>query len=355
MKKIHIFAVLAVVVLVAAFAYAFWFNPNPNMFLQSSAARKIQESFNRGDIDGSIRLAEEATAKNSNDSMAYTLLSLSYSQKGTLEFKEQEYGAKAVEAANKAISFSPKNSEAYRALGYAYEIQQKYNDAFSAYNQAIVLDSSNYQAIAARAHAYDLFGDIGNAKIGYEQALKLEPSLDLTRLNLARVYVREQTYDKATAELKRLTQSAKNVTTKADAYQVLGTISLIQSQSAQAVSLFEQSVQLFASSSSAQAGLAQAHLLYLAQTLSTSSSMEVFLKHIEQVFDHAQLSLDINPAQATGYLALADATLLIGEKAEAKKIYQFMLDTAVDNDITLGAQEKVGMKAYVKDQLSKIK
>ena len=187
-------------------------------------------AFNQGNLDETIKRASaflEANPKSVNSLLA---LSSAYSQKGSLEFKEVEYGQMAADLAKEAITLEPNNSLAYINLGYANEIMRKYDDAIKSYTKAISLDPSNVDAYAHRGHAYDISGNLKSAGDDYLKAESLDSSNFLVASNLGRLFAREGRVSEAVEQFKLVTKSP-NARLKADAYYDLSGIAFYSTSS----------------------------------------------------------------------------------------------------------------------------
>ena len=79
--------------------------------------------------------------------------------------------------AQQAIAAKPKDSEAYRALGYAQETQQNYAAAHLSYQKAIALHGHNALAYYDDAYTFFLEGNLPQAEVEYRIAIKFDSKL----------------------------------------------------------------------------------------------------------------------------------------------------------------------------------
>jgi tetratricopeptide (TPR) repeat protein len=178
----------------------------------------IGEAFDRGDFAQVISLSNEILKTDPGNLYVILFLSQTYAQKGSLEFKEKEYGAKALEYANQALAINDDNAKVYLAIGYANEIMQKYPEAITAYTKSISIDGRSAEGYVRRGHAYDLSGDITKAREDYLKAGSLEPTNLQVAQNLGRVYARSGDMVKAQEQFLIITRISSNIRLKAEAY-----------------------------------------------------------------------------------------------------------------------------------------
>ena len=129
MKTITLIKIIIVlaVLLVVALGVSFIFYPNIPVtdFEKSAVMLKVKDDFNNNNFDGAIKKAETILSGNKKDVSALLAVASTLAQKGSIEFKEKEYGQKAIDIANKVLAIEPNNAEAYRIIGYANEIMEK--------------------------------------------------------------------------------------------------------------------------------------------------------------------------------------------------------------------------------------
>jgi cytochrome c-type biogenesis protein CcmH/NrfG len=117
-------------------------------FSTSTSIVSAVTAFNQNDFATAIADSDTLLASDHNNIDALLAKAITLAQKGSIEFKEAEYGTQAIVVAQQALAIDPKNSEAWRIIGYANEIQQKYDEAHTAYAKSIALNPKNVAAIS---------------------------------------------------------------------------------------------------------------------------------------------------------------------------------------------------------------
>lgn len=342
------------VVLLGVGALLGWNTYLTKLSQQNSAYTEIENNFASNNIDEAIRKSEELLAANPNDIEALSLLASSYAQKGSLEFKEKEYGIKAIEAAKKAIKLDPTNSEAFRVLGYAYEIMGDFSSAITNYNAAISLNGGSAAAYSNRGHAYWLMGDLLKAQQDYEKALSIDSSLAYAQATLARIYISEAKYAQARDLLMRATKNAATVRQKAEIEQLIGMSYLSEFKYDESINHFNAAINIDGTLESAWASRAYARFYSLAESSTSTRSEEAFVGVVESVFADLEQTTKINPNYAHAYYLAAKVSELLGQKVQASHLYDLASQKA-ETDITLNAADKQGLKELISEDIKNIK
>lgn len=217
---------IALIVLVVVIAFAAWWGWNHygKTIYEDRQLLKAEDAFNENDLTTAILVASAVVQSDPTNVNALVQLSLYLSQKGSLEFKEKEFGEKAIVVAKRAIELDGNNSEAWRALGYAHEILQNYYDAHAEYGVALSHDSSNVRAMFGDGHVYDLEGKPAEAEQNYRNAIKVEPGFVEAHAGLGRVLVSQNKLDDAVSEFLIVYNTSKSKHVKAEAAYSLGQI-----------------------------------------------------------------------------------------------------------------------------------
>jgi superkiller protein 3 len=338
--------IIVLLVLVAAGGALYHFH-----FRHPASPKTAIDAFNANDLDGALAQLDAQLAAAPRDVTLLVQKSFALAQKGSLEFKEAEYGPQAAAVAEQAIGIDANSSEAYRALGYANEIQQKYDEAHAAYEKAVALDPKNALALFGDAHAYDLQGDLARAEAGYQAALAADPKSWQANLGLGRIYNANGDASAALAAFKAAYADAKNVHDQAQAAYSVSMLLLAGTDIASARSYSEQATALDPSYPSAWFGLGT--VLY-AQAVAVSPSAGPALSAQER----ASLMLDsvqalqkataLNPNQSVAYFQLGEDLYVMGKRDFALAALKQAAAVA-PADITLSAPEKDGLLKQVAD------
>jgi len=316
---------------------------------QASVLVEAENSFNNNDLDGSIRDAERILKADIENIDALIALASSWVQKGSIEFKEEEYGNKAIEIAQQVLAIDPNNSEAYRIIGYAYEIQDKFDKALVAYDTSLEFNPDNPQVFNHIGHTYDLMGNITKAKQWYLKSIALDPSFGQAQLNLARVSVREGNNQKAIAELERVLSLTDNVQLQAETYYTLGNLKVLEDRIADAKADMQKAVELSQDYPLAWVGLGKVKFL----EISAIDNPEEGSQNIADAFDHMEKAYTLNPEQTLAYLWEGRIWALIGETSNARGSFEHAL-SIVDEDITLVGDEKTSTREAIEFELEQL-
>lgn len=311
----------------------------------------VVTSFNTNDVDGAIAKADQMLADNPDDVATLVAKSLALAQKGSLGFDETKYGMQAAAIAEQAITLDPKSSEAYRALGYAKEIQQDYAGAHAAYETALTLDPKNALAIFGNAHAYDLEGDIVKAETGYRAALGVDQNCYPAHLGLGRIYNAQGEREKALAEFKLVYMNAPNLHNKAEAAYSVGTLLIAKGDDALARGYLEKATLVDPEYPLGWYGLGT--VLYIQATAMSSLPAAQRGNLILGSVTALNKAITLNPEQSAAYLQLGEAFYVIGEKDAALAAFK-KAAVVIPSDITLSATEKMQMLRQATDLSARI-
>ncbi len=182
------------------------------------------DAFNHGAFTVVVDKLDSEIAKNPRDISALLAKASTLAQQGSLQFKENEYGIKAIAVAQQALALDPKNSEAWRIIGYAHEIMQEYTEAHAAYAQSLLLNASNALTISQDAHAWDLQGRLDKAQAGYKKALSIDSKLEHASMGMARLLMRNGNDDGALPFFLKTASSSQNDRIKAEAFYSAGVV-----------------------------------------------------------------------------------------------------------------------------------
>lgn len=336
MKKIIVIGTIVLLVVIIGGAI-FYTKRNTTKIIEQT-----MQEFDSGDVDAAIISAQKLLKSNPNDIDALLVLAATYAQKGSITFKEEENAKLAIEYAQKALLVDPNNSEAYRIIGYAYEIQEKYEDAHINYDKAISLNPNNSLALSNKGHAYDLQGDLTQAESLYKKALEVMPANEHALLNLARIQVRQEKYDDARETIDNLISVARDSHLKADGYQLSAYIAYTEQDFDLATTEIEKSI-------SFNSKVPQSWVLKAKIDLGTALDMETeqeLRSLIARAREDIKKALEINPNQASAYQLLSEIEIITGDKTAQVEMKKRALE-AVELDITLGKSEKDALRSYL--------
>lgn len=348
-KPFIIFSVLAIISLIVVIIGYFTFihlTPEQKAFIGAIT------DFDTGNVDNAISSSEAMVSKDETDIDALLLLATSYAEKGNQAFEEESYGQKAIDTANKALTIDPNNSQAYNIIGYAYEIMEKYDGARENYDKAISLDPKNAQAYSNKGHSYDLQGDLEKASELYAKALSIDPQNEHALLNSARVAMRKNDNGSAESYLGTLVNTGKSARMKASAYQLLA---VLESKSDKGT--LERAVGFLNNALALDPELPQAYTslanLYIDHLPFVESDAE-FKSDISNAKAALNKALSINPNSAGAYYSLSNLARMEGDTKLSNEYREKGL-SVLPNDITLGANEKEGLKELLGIVISDIK
>ncbi len=347
--------ILAILVLAAGgyFFYDLYVRQDQSGFATNPDVIKVADIYNSGDIDAAVSQAEDIATKKPNDIDVLLALAVSYAEKGSVGFSEQEYGQKAIDTANKVLALDSKNSEAHRVIGYSYEIMEQYEKAILEYKTAISLNSKNSQAYSNLGHAYDLQGDIDTALEWYEKALIVSPINEHGLLNIARVEIRKGNSKDAETHLQKLFLITQNSRFKAEGYQLLafihvhssGDIAVVYDKTLEALNLslqYDPTVP--------QVWVSLGDLKYR-NLYNTYRDKDAFRRTIAEIWDHIDKALAINKNQASAYYLGSRLASIEGDLAKKEEYKKKALD-AIPLDITLGQTEKEALKTLIEMKIT---
>lgn len=354
MKRIAVSVII--VLLAVAGIYVYYTSSYVSTERVTDSLIEVESSFNVGSIDQSIETLEEMLRGSlSNENRARVLLALAtlYTQQGSLSLDEHQAAQKAISLVQESLSLNGASAEAYRILGYAYEITEQYNLAEQYYMKSLEVDSRYAIAHSNLGHMYDLKGDWEKAQQYYASALTLEPELDHALLNSARLAIRLGDVSGASILAAKVTETSRNNRFMSEAYNILGIIALQQGAYSSAISSLEKGIAADASLAQNYVALAQAHLDSL-QSIGDAVDFDQLLSARDSVVAKSTplltKALEINPQLASAYLLQARVLSMAGDMTSAQATLNQGL-SVIDADITLGAKEKEAMRINMQDAL----
>jgi tetratricopeptide (TPR) repeat protein len=346
MKKSFLIILILVIVILAVGYFSFDFYQERKNIKQINL---ISQDFNAGNLDQAIDRAQTLVESNKTQIKISGLLSLasSYSQKGSLEFKEIEYGTKAIEIANQVLALDANNADAYKMIGYANEIMQNYDQAFIAYNKASELNPKDADVFSYIGHAYSLLGDNEKAEENYLKAVALDGKSGHTFYNLARLYYGQGNISKAEEYALKTVTSSVNNRFLAEAYDLLGLLKLGSEDFIGAMENFNLAITADPKLSSAYVHLATAKTsevtkkMFGGDLISLRASRS---KVLAEAFLLVDTALSINPNLT---IAIIKKSELLSLDAKYDEALSVLATAVVSNDITLSSADKIRMKKEI--------
>ncbi len=304
---------------------------------------ELSQSAQEGDVEKQLEIAEELVRVRGNDNQAKIDLANVYLEKASLEFKEEEYGKKALVLAEEVLENDSNNVDAYLVLGYVYEIFEDYEKSLDNYNKAISLNQDYDISYVKRGHAYDLSGDLVSAEADYSKAYELNNQNDTALMNLARIAQRKGDWENARNYANAVIQFSKIAYVKSTAFEIVGLADLEIDEYDSAVNAFTNAINTFENYGNAYSNRAYARIL-----LSNYVITDNILKN--EIESDLKKALEIYNKDSFAYVVYALLMEGINEKVKALEYYQTALGL-VDQDITLGTIEKGVMKEKINQSI----
>ena len=319
----------------------------PEMSVPSAPAPlSVRAQFNGNNFVGALKTLDETIARDPRNVSLLLQRALTLAQEGSIEFKEKEYAAQAISAAQQVLAIDSKNSDAWRIIGYAHEISQEYPAAHEAYQKSLALNPHNVATISQEAHAYDLEGQLTPAEAGYRKALSLNPTFEQAIAGLARINVAHGNYTQAIPLFDAVAHSAQNVRTVAESYYSEGTLVAFQGNHLLAGALMASSTISDPQYSLGWAGLGQEQF-EVARATSTGMSIAQRQDILAQSFTSLIKAIALNPNQSAAHYQLGFELAFTGQNAAAAKVLDETL-AIIPNDITLNTSDKAALIARTK-------
>ena len=191
---------LAAAASIAAVALLFLWKPNQDAVLAPqttdiTAAISINDLIERGnqylargtfeDNERALSLFEQAQEKDQGNVAAMIGQSLSHSHRETKYDFDRASSKKAMALAQQALDLSPRNGDAWHALGFAFDAQGNSKEALRAYEQAIAIDPENLGAISSAAYVLQVQGRFHEALLLVNDVLAREQTRMFTFIQIA--------------------------------------------------------------------------------------------------------------------------------------------------------------------------
>jgi tetratricopeptide (TPR) repeat protein len=306
---------------------------------KSSLEENLSESYQKGNLSGQIDSAMGLAKLRNSDNKAKIDLANVFLEKGSLEFREEEYANKALVLINEVLEQEQDNAEAYLAAGYAYEILQDYKKSLDYYNKAVELDPNNNIYYVKRGHAYDLSGDLLLAEKDYIKSYELNNENDTALMNLARIAQRKGDWQKAKTYAEDTIDISKISYVKATSHGIVGLYYLEEEKYPEAIDSFTNAINSYKNYGNAYSNRAYSKILLNDYKIDN----DTIVKEIESDLNTA---IQIYENDSFAYVVYGLLMESVNNKKESLSYYQKAL-SQVDVDITLGFNEKKEMKEKI--------
>lgn len=308
------------------------------------------DAYNKNDFASANKIIDAQLSQNQNDVQSLLLKAFTLAQQGSLEFREKELGDQAMQYVLKAIQIEPDSANAYVIMGYIYEIEQQYSDAYEAYDKAISLDPNSDEAYAHKGHAKQLEGISEEALSNYNKALEINKDNVLANFGLAKNLSQNGKQAEALEIFQKIPSLDSNNRQKAEAYYSSGVINdaLNPKDLSNTKRMIDMSIQV--DPSYAQAYVKLADILFKMGIEAGNSQTQ----YIKDSFSNLDKALSMNKGLSIANLQLATEYAAIGKVKNAKIILSG-LQQIIKNDITLDKNEKEDLLNVAKKFQSKLK
>ena len=307
---------------------------------------QVYQEYDNNDLTDALTTVNSILATDPNSIQALLAKADVLEQIGSLDFQETQYGQQAIQVAQQVLTIDPNNSDAYRLIGYAYEIMQQYPQAHTAYQEAITLDPTNALAVAGDAHVYDLEGNMTQAKPEYEAALKLDPTSTEAEEGLARADVYAGDLSDALTLYTQIANTPGNAEERADAAYSAGQVDESMGDYTDAQTFFTSSTTLDPTYAPGWTGLAS-EIFRQAVATSTTLSGDERSALAQQSMSDLQKAINLDPNESLASFDLAGELAAVGQTQSAIVILKALQGGIVENDITLSADSKTAMMQKV--------
>lgn len=316
-----------------------------DLFTRERNLEVFRSSYDAGDLDGVVAQARGALELNAEDVDALLATATAYAMKGSVGFSERANGQKAIEYADRVLKLVPEHAEALRIKGYAYEIQERYDQAHVYYDKAIASNPAHFQALSNKGHAYDLQGNLTEAEAWYRRSLGVNATGEHALLNISRLYLRQKKYAEAKETLLALVKSSTNRRFQAEGYQNLAEVYRGEMNYTEAKEAIEKSIEL--DPAVPQSWVTRGRIR-MVSFLDDENGEETLVADVKA---YANKALEIHPEQASAYALLFDLASATGDPAE-RDMYKAKALEAINKDISLGQRERESLRNYLEAEIT---
>jgi len=306
--------------------------------------KKIEENnFKKNDVNKSDVVFDEKTK-----TLDYAL---SLANKGSLEFREKEFGQPAVVIFEKILKDEPNNIQALLGIGYAYEVMEEYGKALGYYNQALELEPKNVLVHNRIGHMYDLSEEIDKAEPFYRKALEINPDFIDAKINIARVYLRQNKNEEATDILKEVySGQVMNNRTKAEIGYLLFANAFDGGDYERAKIYIEEARKSDPTLPMVWVGMGMSKLYEVRKLSSPDGTIKLF----EESLGYFDKAAKLYNYQTAAYYWKGRAVMLTGDYANAVILFETAKEV-VGKDITLMHDQRIKFEEEINSYLAEAK
>ena len=303
-------------------------------------------AFNGNDFATALAQADAVLAKDPKNVDALLVKATILAQEGSLTFTENTYAPQAIALAQQALAIDPTRPDAWRIIGYAYEIMQQYPEAHDAYAKSLALDPYNAMTISQNAHAFDLQGDSVQAEAGYRKALTLSPTLDQANMGMGRVLIAQRKPQEALNYFTNAYRYSQNTRLRAEASYSAGIANAMLNNNDAIEPLMAQATTIDPNYPLGWVGLGT---ILFDQSISTSTNLSGAQRNAlaGRSFDDLHTAFALYPNQSAAIEQAGLELLVFGKKQQGIQMLQEALKS-IPLDITLTATEKATSLLRVK-------
>lgn len=308
---------------------------------------RFRESVAAGDFDAALEIAEAAAAKNPESADAHLKVASTYAQKALRRQSVEESVAAARRFALRASEIDAANPDAWRAVGYTYELEGKLPLAIDYYQKAIDASPKNAAALTQIGLALSAQGKTSAGERYLSLAVQADPLDPWARIFLTRARLSQANPDAAAAEkiLEPVLVSGSQAAV-AEAKAIVSGIRLAAGKPEEAELLAREAVA--AAPDSVEANIALGEALYDG-VFSRQLPWEETFSEVRAIGDRLA---ELAPTRVAGpYLSLRAAARL-GDKVSAAAYADRALGL-VAQDPTLTAAERVDTQAKIRAAYSR--
>ncbi len=293
------------------------------------------------DYDGIIARANAQLERDPNNVAALISKSFALGQKGASAFNPADYGTEAALAAELALTLNPENADAYRALGYAYELQRKFPEAHAAYKKSLQIDPVS--ALVSDAHVYELEGNWEMAAAGYQTAIATNAYAYSAHLGLGRVKSAQGDVAGARASFQTVYDGTSDLDQRARAAYSIGMILITEGNYDLARGYLMYANAFDASYASAWFGIGT---VLHAQSKTTDLSTDAKERLVASSAEAMKHAVAASPITASGGVngELISDLYVVGDRTLSLEALR-AAKTQVPNDVTLDESGKTALLA----------